>query len=355
MDGRGEEYDEEQFAFTLKRKVRSRKLEFVGWGSKPLIEFLESIGEDTTKQISQYDVADVVNKYVHDNNLLHPSKKKRIVCDEKLHSVFGKKTISRIKIYEMLEAHYAENQDESDFGFLFGSDEENGVTPQKSLSLEKKKPLMQKVPEKPKSCFAAIVPENIKMVYLKKSLVQDLLKHFENFEAKVVGSFVRIKSDPYDYLQKNSHMLVQVTDKSGSWLDATCQECLQAFESDPQFLVPRLCRSCMLIWLKKTSGTDGMNTDILLQVSNCVKDIGVSMLSDDDFKLEECVDLQQRVKSSLLKRPTVVELQEKAQILHEDIIKHWLPREIALLQRLIDRANEKGWRKEYPFKTLISY
>ncbi|GLU12146.1 hypothetical protein SLE2022_288510 [Rubroshorea leprosula] len=319
MDGRGEEYDEEQFAFTLKRKVRSRKLEFVGWGSKPLIEFLESVGEDTTKQISQYDVADIVNKYVHDNNLLHPSKKKRIVCDEKLHSVFGKKTISRIKIYEMLEAHYAENQDESDFGFLFGSDEENGVTPQKSLSLEKKKPLMQKVPEKPKSCFAAIVPENIKMVYLKKSLVQDLLKHFENFEAKVVGSFVRIKSDPYDYLQKNSHMLVQVTG------------------------------------LKKTSGTDGMNTDILLQVSNCVKDIGVSMLSDDDFKLEECVDLQQRVKSSLLKRPTVVELQEKAQILHEDIIKHWLPREIALLQRLIDRANEKGWRKEYPFKILISY
>lgn len=41
-----------------------------------------------------------------------------------------------------------------------------------------------------------------------------------------------------------------------------------------------------------------------------------------------------------------VELQEKAQILHEDITKHWLVRELALLQKLIDRANVKGWRKE---------
>jgi len=32
----------------------------------------------------------------------------------------------------------------------------------------------------------------------------------------------------------------------------------------------------------------------------------------------------------------------------------WLVRELALLQNLIDRANEKGWRREYPFKMHIS-
>lgn len=31
----------------------------------------------------------------------------------------------------------------------------------------------------------------------------------------------------------------------------------------------------------------------------------------------------------------------------------WLSREISLLQNLIDQANEKGWRKEYPF--VISF
>lgn len=35
------------------------------------------------------------------------------------------------------------------------------------------------------------------------------------------------------------------------------------------------------------------------------------------------------------------------------ILFQWLSRELALLQNLIDRANEKGWRREYPFLILI--
>jgi hypothetical protein len=37
------------------------------------------------------------------------------------------------------------------------------------------------------------------------------LKQPETFDGKVLGSFVRTKSDPNDYLQKNSHLLLQVT------------------------------------------------------------------------------------------------------------------------------------------------
>ncbi|KAF5949234.1 hypothetical protein HYC85_015191 [Camellia sinensis] len=61
----------------------------------------------------------------------------------------------------------------------------------------------KKVAEIPKSCFAAIISANIKLVYLKRSLVQDLLTDPEAFE---------IKSDPNDYFQQNSHQLLQVTD-----------------------------------------------------------------------------------------------------------------------------------------------
>ncbi|MFS8007953.1 putative Plus-3 domain, Plus3-like superfamily protein [Helianthus anomalus] len=53
-----------------------------------------------------------------------------------------------------------------------------------------------------------------------------------------------------------------------------------------------------------------------------IKDIPIRMLSDDDFSKEEIEDLSQRVKDGLLKRPTVVEVEQKAQILHEDITKH---------------------------------
>ncbi|KAL4363946.1 hypothetical protein GQ457_04G008390 [Hibiscus cannabinus] len=296
----------------LKRKAKSKKLEFIGWGSKPLIEFLNSIGKETTEKISQHDVTDIIGKYINDNNLINPAKKKRVICDERLYSLFGRKTIGRIKVYDLLETHYAENQDAWGDDFLFSSEEENLGEEHKDMSLEKRTYQKKRVFETPKLGFAAIIPENIKLIYLKKSLVLDLLKDFESFEAKVVDSFVRIKSDPNSFLQKNSHQLV-------------------------------------LVKGMKVSGSNDVNTDIVLQVSNFVKDVKISMLSDDDFSQEECEDVHQRMKKGLLKRPTVAELEAKAQILHADITKHWLAAELALLPKLIDRANEKGWRREYPF------
>jgi hypothetical protein len=36
-----------------------------------------------------------------------------------------------------------------------------------------------------------------------------------------------------------------------------------------------------------------------------------------------------------------------------EVLLQWLAREIPLLQNLIDRANEKGWRREYPFYVIF--
>ncbi|KAG5247597.1 protein binding protein [Salix suchowensis] len=292
-------------ASSSKRKARTpRKQEFAGWGSTLLIEFLQYIGTSTTNQISQRDVTAIINKYVKDHNLLHPTKKKRVLCDEWLLPLFGRKTINRIRIYDLLEPHFAENKVGSDDDFFDTTDDDednNAYHRQKCSASDRKCHSKEKVFEVPKSCFAAIVPDNIKLVYLKRILVQDLVKNNpETFESKIVGSFVRIKSDPNDYLQKNSHMLVQVT------------------------------------------------------VSNYMKDVCISMLSDDNFSKEECEDLNQRVRDGSLKRPTIVELEEKVQALHEDITKHWLRGELAFLQKLIDRANEKGWRREYPFLLFLT-
>ncbi|XP_011659061.1 uncharacterized protein At5g08430 isoform X5 [Cucumis sativus] len=278
----------------MKRKIRSKRYEFVGWGSRPLIEFLESVGKDIKEKISRHDVTSIINEYVNINNLLHPSKKKRILCDDRLHSIFGRKTIGRIKIHDMLEPHFAENQHESDDDFSYSSDEtenlfsvlkrDNGITPGRKLSQK------TRVHVNPNSSFAAVVPGNINLVYLRKSLVEDLLKDHETFESKLIGSFVRIKSDPHDYLQKNTHQLVQV------------------------------------IGLKKISISGDLGPGFLLHVSNVMKDVSISMLSDENF--------------------SEAEVQRKVEVLHVDITKHWLSREISLLQNLIDQANEKGWRKE---------
>nr|GLL24999.1 uncharacterized protein At5g08430 [Ipomoea trifida] len=279
----------DQFSFPLKRKrsFKSKKLVFVGWGSKPLIEFLQSIGRETSREYSRHEVNGIILDYVNSNNLLNPQKKKRILCDERLKTLFGKKSIPRIKIYDLLEVHFIENRDDSDeenSSAQEDAEEEDGylVSKERKTSIPQKK----KVQEAPKSSFAALTSQNIKLIYLKRTLLQSLLKSDESFEDKVVGSFVRIKSDPNDFLQKNSHQLQQVTG------------------------------------VKKTFGSGDAGLETYLQLSNWTKDVLISSLSEDDFSEAECEDLRERVKAGLLKRLTVGELELKAHDLHEDITKH---------------------------------
>ncbi|MFS8035105.1 hypothetical protein Hanom_Chr17g01589151 [Helianthus anomalus] len=47
---------------------------------------------------------------------------------------------------------------------------------------------------------------------------------------------------------------------------------------------------------------------------------------------EECQDLKKKVKSGMLQK-----------------LELWIPRELGILKHRIDQANEKRWRKEYPF------
>jgi hypothetical protein len=206
---------EVQTSVRKKRKYKPKKKEYNGWGSTSLIQFLESIGRDTTNKITQSDVTQIINDYVKLNNLLHPTKKKRIECDVRLHLLFGRKSISRLKISDLLESHFVENCGQSDDDFLFDSEDDEYVPGEcetsKPASSERKSHPKKHVVEKPRSCFAAVNPFNIKLVYLKRSLVEELLKDPETFETKVVGSFIRIKCDPNDYLQKNSHQLLQIT------------------------------------------------------------------------------------------------------------------------------------------------
>ncbi|EYU27076.1 hypothetical protein ABFS82_02G122000 [Erythranthe guttata] len=294
-----------------KRRVGKRIIEFIGWGSRPLIKFLEAIGQDTREKHTQHDVAAFIAKYINEKGLASTEKKKKFLCDERLYALFGKKSMSRIKVFEMLEEHFAENHDDDSDDEILDSSEEEDLREKNSLgSKNNLTGPMKKVPKIPKSCFAAVIPENIKLIYLKKSLIQELLKVPESFEAKIVGSFVRMKSDPNDIYQKNRFQLQQVTG------------------------------------VEKISGGDVVGLEILLRVSNFFKDVPICMLSDDNFSEEEIEDVRDRMKDGLLKRLNVNELELKAQMLHADITNHWIAKELSLLKNRIDHANEKGWRRE---------
>ncbi|XP_022136877.1 uncharacterized protein At5g08430-like isoform X2 [Momordica charantia] len=296
------------------KKMKSSNKEFIGWGSKPIIDFLSKIGKDTSQKLSQDDVTSIIIAYCKENKLFHPQKKKKIVCDAKLRAVFGRKAINMISVYNQLTAHFAENMEQPSDDESTSSIEEKDDTSSMACKRPRKlvldrKPAEQEPSHVSHNCSAAIIAENVKLVYLKKSLVERLLENHECFEGKMMGSFIRAKSDPNDYSQKNSYQLLQVTGI-------------------------------------KTYSSNTEKQKILLQVTNRLDYIPINNLSDDDFCEEECKDLLQRVRNGLLKKPTVAELYEKAKSLHEDITKHWITRELTRLQTCIDHANEKGKRRE---------
>ncbi|RVW44298.1 Uncharacterized protein CK203_070953 [Vitis vinifera] len=136
---------------SVKGKATPLKREFIGWGSKVLIEFLASIGQDTTQKLSQYDVTSIIR-------------------------------------------HLAENLEESEDDEARYSSEDKDETVLMACKRQRKSNLetpqiKELTPLIPQSRFAAIVPKNIKLIYLKRSLMLELLKQPDTFESKVKGSF----------------------------------------------------------------------------------------------------------------------------------------------------------------------
>ncbi|XP_068495492.1 uncharacterized protein [Phaseolus vulgaris] len=299
---------------SMKGNEKDKKKEFIGWGSRSLMEFLEYIGEDTSNEFSEHDVTSIIIEYCRENDLFDPKKKRKIHCDAPLRSLLGRKSVNRNSMQNLLAQHFAENFEE--MGDISSSSEDRDYNEPSTFSRKRKSISCTKshnlnlVCEEHQSCFAAIVSSNLKLVYLKRSLVDELSKQPQTFDDKVLGSYVRIKTDPYDYLQKNSHLLVQV------------------------------------VGINISLRNDEFNKEIMLQLSYVPKHVPISKISDDDFSEEECQDLYQRMRNGLLKQPTVLELEQKARSLHEDIMKHWISRKLVLLQNRIDHANEKGWRRE---------
>ncbi|KAI4340494.1 hypothetical protein MLD38_025322 [Melastoma candidum] len=296
------------------RKARSSSgIEFEGWGSKALIQFLISVGKDTSKPLSRVDVFSVISKYISDKNLLHPEKKKRVVFDKLLYSVFGRKSANKHKLYFLLEPHLKEtlglsDESESDNGSETRLEPEN-----KSISCpiewtvsNSEKPTTKELePEVRETGYACISEANIKLIYLKKSMIEELLKQPESFEGKIVGSFIKVKTYEGIYFPNCFYQLLQVTG------------------------------------VKRLPLSDGMKNDIILQGYGFPSDITISMLSDSDFSKEECDQLRQP-NANLSRKLTVVEVREKAISLHADLTKHWINGELNRLDRLIEQANEKG-------------
>ncbi|PPD78332.1 hypothetical protein GOBAR_DD24759 [Gossypium barbadense] len=165
-----------------------------------------------------------------------------------------KKREPKNKICDLLKSHFANTLEPSILDGKRNGGESRSVNEDEQIISECKRPRTltpYKVPIKVeyavrKSCYASVVVENIKLVYLRRSLVEELLMHPDTFEEKVVGSFVRVKRKPGNCSGMTSFQLLLVTG------------------------------------VKKTSNAES-NKGILLEVSCMPVDIPIDMLNDDDI------------------------------------------------------------------------
>ncbi|XP_071915877.1 uncharacterized protein [Coffea arabica] len=183
------------------------------------------------------------------------------------------------------------------------------VLPRTKLCFNTTSPSEEVVSSKTPTLFAAVVLDNIRLAYLRRRLIGKLLEQPESFENKVKGTFVLVELPSPDGRQRKTRQLVQVTGT------------------------------------RKTSGHHD-EVDIKLLASNIPNEISIHMLSNADLSEKDCEDLRQQVQNGLLRMPTVEELEQKARVLREEIVDDMIATELRVLQVKIDRANEKGWRRE---------
>ncbi|VAH07587.1 unnamed protein product [Triticum turgidum subsp. durum] len=288
------------------KHAKSKKNVYVGWGSKELIGFLESIGKDTSKSLDQFGAAEVVKEYIRQKDLSQKDKKKHVICDEKLKKLFRKSKIKYNKIYSLLERHIAANDTSEDETFASSEDNSDSCMKKRTRTMTSGSGFttLKGTSEINKRCFASLVCDNIKLIYLKKSLVVDLLKQPEAFENKVIGCFVRVKNDPKDYSYHKPKAFYQIG---------------QLLFADERYATG----------IRKSS---------------------------EEYKVkdkDECEDFRLFVQKENSKRLTVAELEEKARSVHRDIVTHnvneialspfqWIDKELKRLDNLIELANEKG-------------
>jgi len=222
---------------SAKRK-RSNAEEFVGWGSKPLISFLESIGKHGTEPLTKWNVNSLIHEYIKVKSLDHPRYKEKFLPDERLFPIFKKKVVSKGDIYYLLEFHIAKRMDDSfedkNNVQISNSSLDQHLNAKKSCIQSNLSTLIGKPPLRKgesfikHSHFASINAHNIKLIYLKRSLVLEFSKQPESFLGKIVGTFVRARMDSNDPRQGKSYHLVRV---SGNKFDTDLILCVHHFHS----------------------------------------------------------------------------------------------------------------------------
>lgn len=317
---------------TKKKRIRKPKklkedLKDTEWASKELLEFVAHMTGDDTSFQTQFDVQALLLEYIKTNKLRDSRRKSYIICDARLERLFGKPRVGHFEMLKLLESHFLIKEDSQiddvqlqgdtvDTDVVQVDNDDEGNENVKSGKDNKKRKIRKKVDREPQSNrddYAAIDTHNISLIYMRRKLVEDLLKDNETFHKKVFGTFVRIRI-PGAHNKSDIYRLVQVTGT-----------------------------------IKTEEYSVGkQKTDSMLEILNLDKTESVSIdtISNQEFTEDECKRLRQSIKCGLINRLKVGDILDKAMELQAARVDDWLELEVLRLSHLRDRASDLGRKKE---------
>lgn len=201
-------------------------LQETGWASMELLELVAHMRNGDQSLISQFDVQALLLDYIKKYNLRDPRRKSQIICDLRLRKLFGKERVGHFEMLKLLESHFLSKEvlqvvvdgnqvETSDTDHKLADDVEEGDTFARVVSEKRRKNRKRTEGIEPQmnvDDYAAIDIHNITLIFLRRSLLEDLLDDIENFNDKVVGSFVRIRISIAGQRQ-DLYRLVQIVGK----------------------------------------------------------------------------------------------------------------------------------------------
>ncbi|CAM0956500.1 unnamed protein product [Alopecurus aequalis] len=295
------------------------------WASSELLEFVGHMRNGDKSHISQFDVQVLLLEYIKQNNLRDSRRKSQIICDERLSSLFRKPRVGHFEMLKLLDMHFHVKETPTVNG-----DSQRPCDPDSAqvdslgysematkLISDKRRKTNRKLERDPPSNledYAAIDVHNINLIYLRRSLMEDIIDDVAAFSEKITGAFVRIRISGAGQKQ-DMYRLVKV---------------LGTHKVAERYSVGKKI------------------TDCALEISNLDKKEVITMdtISNQDFTEEECKRLRQSMKYDLIPRLKVGDICEKAKTFQSLQINDWLENEKQRLSHLRDRASETGRRKE---------
>lgn len=195
---------------------------YTEWATKELLEFVAHMKNGDISALSQFDVQALLLDYIKRNNLRDPHKKSQIICDLRLKNLFGKPRLGHIEMLKLIEFHFLIKEDTQKNAFIPAGivgdisshleTDESSINPSLINKNKKRKTCKkgeEKAPQVSLDEYAAIDAHNINLIYLRRSLMENLMEDTQKFHDDVVGSIVRIKITGSDQKQ-DMYRLVHV-------------------------------------------------------------------------------------------------------------------------------------------------